>query len=182
MIYTLDFIDISNANFENTIISNAYFSNLQKSFSNDKLKKQTTASYVLLKKMLEKLGVNLDQQNILVNKYGKPYFENLSIFFNISHSKNLCVCAIAPKPIGVDIQIYSAPNAKIQDRYFDSKAQRRMKFAINKTKAFTKCWTELESELKLYSNRRFKQKHLTTFKTVQDNQKQKYIVAISFEK
>lgn len=37
-------------------------------------------------------------------KYGKPYFLNSKINFNISHSGNYTICAIGNSPIGIDIQ------------------------------------------------------------------------------
>ncbi len=183
MKYIFKTIDMTCENFQSSEIENEYFLFQFNLPVHEKLKKQTKASYVLLKDMLKNQGIDLDSQKILTNKYGKPFFADIPVFFNISHSENLCLVALSNKPIGCDIQVFSSPNQKIINRYFDKKSKRRMNCCINKTKAFTKGWTTHESTLKLFSNLRFKSgKIKTDFYQVCDSQKQKYIIAISQNK
>lgn len=173
-------LDMSCENFQDEEILNDYFLAQFNLFKNEKTKNQTKASYVLLKRLLEKKNINLDEQKILANKFGKPYFVDIPVFFNISHSENFCIVALSNKPIGIDIQILSSPNKKIEDRYFDKRSKRRMKFSTNKTKAFTEGWTTHESTLKLFSNLRFKTPNVKTkFFFIKDSQNKKYVVAVS---
>ena len=47
---------------------------------------------------------NMYDFNILKDAKGKPYFKNVPLAFNISHSQQYWVLAISDQPIGVDIQ------------------------------------------------------------------------------
>lgn len=173
-------LDMSCEKFRDEEILNEFFLMQFNLFKNEKAKDQTKASYVLLKRLLAKQNIDIDNQKILANKFGKPYFVDIPVFFNISHSENLCVATLSNKPIGIDIQIYSSPNKKIEDRYFDKRSKLRMKLSPNKTKAFTMGWTTHESTLKLFSNLRFKSQNVKTkFFFTTDSQNKKYVVAIS---
>lgn len=183
MNYCYETLDLCLIDFEHIKIDNAFFLSQYHKVSNNKLKNQIFASYLLLKNMLKKQKIDLDKCEISANKFGKPYFTTLNLFFNISHSNNLCACAISSTPIGIDIQAYSKPNRKIQQRYFNKTSKRRMFFSLNKTRSFTKGWTTYESNLKLFSNQRFNQgKTNTKFHYTTDSQNQKFIIAISVEK
>lgn len=51
----------------------------------------------------------LDMQNalkldIVKASNGKPYLRGLPIYYNISHCKGMVVCALAPCPVGVDVE------------------------------------------------------------------------------
>lgn len=177
-------IDLENQNLDNQEIKNKFFLSQYDSFHQDKMKKQTKASYVLLKQMFETLNINIDGQEIKANKYGKPYFvSDGSLFFNISHSKNLCAVAISDKPVGIDIQVVSKANKKVAKRYFDKKSLFRFKISPNKDNAFTKGWTTYESTLKLFSSLSFKSgKIKTKFYKVKDCTNSPYFVAISISK
>ena len=58
---------------------------------------------LLLKKGLEELGMVDQLQHIAYRNSGKPYLKD--VFFNISHSGNLVVCALSTKGVvGIDIE------------------------------------------------------------------------------
>ena len=61
--------------------------------------------YQLLNLALEKLQLPVGQ-NIKFNPFGKPYFDNHMIQFNLSHSGNIIVCGLSDRAIGVDVQQY----------------------------------------------------------------------------
>lgn len=48
-------------------------------------------------------GDDLEQQ-IEIMSNGKPVFKGLPIHFNISHCKGMVACALAPCPVGVDVE------------------------------------------------------------------------------
>lgn len=65
---------------------------------------------LLLKQGLEDFGIALDLNEIKYNAYGKPYFENDLIGFNITHSGNFVACILSDETttIGVDVEVIKA--------------------------------------------------------------------------
>ena len=61
---------------------------------------------LLLSHGLKDMGYYEDAlQEIYYSGNGRPFFQNLQIDFNISHSKDIIICAIAPQcKVGIDIQ------------------------------------------------------------------------------
>ena len=58
---------------------------------------------LLLQKGLNELGINAKIEHIAFQESGKPFLKN--IFFNISHTENLVVCALSTKgEIGIDVE------------------------------------------------------------------------------
>ena len=47
---------------------------------------------------------NITDRTLRYGVHGKPYLMSGDLFFNISHSNGVVVCAVADKEIGVDIQ------------------------------------------------------------------------------
>ena len=58
---------------------------------------------------------------------GKPYFTDLPVHFNVSHSGELWVCMVGDSPCGIDIQVGQEMNVrkydKIIQRYFTMNEQ-----------------------------------------------------------
>jgi hypothetical protein len=62
-------------------------------------------AYLKLKELLlDQYNIDMNKLTIIKNEYGKPYFKDLDIFFNISHSEDYFIIGLANKEIGVDIQ------------------------------------------------------------------------------
>ena len=74
---------------------------------------RTLAGAVLLKKGIEKMGVNPDVR-IKVAPKGKPYIDGF--FFNISHSGDKAVCAFGTSEIGVDIEKIKPLSERLMDK------------------------------------------------------------------
>lgn len=89
---------------------------------------------------------------IIYGKQGKPYLKNnKEYFFNLSHSGDYAVCALADFEIGIDIQIQKPMNFKICDRFFTrDEKEFIMKEAefIEREKNFYTIWTRKESYMK----------------------------------
>lgn len=58
------------------------------------------------------------KSNIVMDKYGKIYFEDNTVNFNISHSGNFVVLAVSENPIGIDIQRIRADKHRVAEKNF----------------------------------------------------------------
>lgn len=75
-------------------------------------------SLYLVEKMLDVFDIKMGQ--VCYTEYGKPYFENLDLYFNCSHSNNYIVAAISSVPLGVDIEEDRVFTDLFSDIYLDS--------------------------------------------------------------
>ena len=91
---------------------------------------------------------------IAVSENGKGRIENREgIFFNISHSKDYCVLALADEEVGVDIQEIKPLKANIPKRFFtESDNEYIDKSEEGKIERFTEVWSAKESFAKLTGN------------------------------
>ncbi|MBR6523860.1 MAG: 4'-phosphopantetheinyl transferase superfamily protein [Clostridia bacterium] len=101
-------------------------------------KNRTLAGACLLKKGLEKMGLNPDMRINEASK-GKPYVDG--VYFNISHSGDKAVCAFGTSEIGVDIE-------KIRplcERLMDKIALPSERAKISAAKQIVRLWTRKEA-------------------------------------
>ncbi|MCL2509254.1 MAG: 4'-phosphopantetheinyl transferase superfamily protein [Oscillospiraceae bacterium] len=84
---------------------------------------------------------------------GKPYISGRGdVFFNVSHSKDVCVCAVCGREIGVDVEyVRDDLPVRVAGRFFDPGEQRRLDECPKQEKArtFFTIWTQKESRVKL---------------------------------
>ncbi len=80
----------------------------------------------------------LGDREILFTKNGKPYTKDM--FFNISHSEDLVVLALADCEIGIDIEKIRDVDFKIAEKYFDK--------VVSNNEEFFDIWTKKESVIK----------------------------------
>lgn len=83
---------------------------------------------------------------------GKPELVNdSSLGFNLAHSAEFAVCAIADHPVGVDLErrrpMKNAPG--LAERWFHPEEQRRIAAAADPLAEFFRTWTMKEAALKL---------------------------------
>lgn len=77
---------------------------------------------------------------------GKPHFtDNCGIYFSLSHSGKIAVCAAAKLPVGVDVQAVKDYNEAIAKRYFTVD---EYSMAKNNDKIFTRIWARKEAVAK----------------------------------
>ena len=68
-------------------------------------KKRTVAGEMLARKAISDWCSVLPQSIVFENdEHSKPYAKGLSVHFNISHSKDMVVCAVDDKLVGIDIE------------------------------------------------------------------------------
>jgi 4'-phosphopantetheinyl transferase len=88
-----------------------------------------------------------------MNAHGKPYLPNASICFNLSHSKNWIVWAIAMNNVvGVDVEYQRGDIdlLSLAKRFFAKEEFEAIKSTkpIHRLSAFYRCWTRKESYIK----------------------------------
>ena len=86
---------------------------------------------------------------VCVGEHQKPYLKDIPIHFNLSHSGDYAVCAIADVEIGVDVECKSTFNPRIAERFFCVEEQQLLNMADDKNDMFCRLWTSKESALKL---------------------------------
>ena len=107
---------------------------------------------LLLMHGLKQKGINLMEMNYHSGANGKPYLKGRQdIYFNLSHSEDVAVCAISLWEIGCDIEKISDIRLNIAKKYFceseyDLIASQKTQEA--KREMFFRLWTLKESYIK----------------------------------
>lgn len=114
-------------------------------------KKLSIAAGELVRSAIAKeFDINPEDIRFRVDRNGKPYTESAKIEFSISHSKNIAVCAISDKPVGIDIEHVRDVNLNIAKRQFAPDEARYVfeKWDLSKQRFF-EIWTRKEAYVKL---------------------------------
>lgn len=90
---------------------------------------------------------------IATMEHGKPYLPACpQLFFNISHSRNIALIAIARHPVGIDVEFLRRPVdfAAVMRRFFseDERYDWQLNSVPNPQAAFFRGWTRKEAILK----------------------------------
>lgn len=117
-------------------------------FRFEKDKKLSAGAYLLLKKLL--LEENITNPLFKIEKYGKAYISNFeNIYFNLSHSGKMVLCAISDREVGVDIEyIDHEIDLNIAQHYFYNKEYESIMNSQNPADEFFKYWVLKESYMK----------------------------------
>ncbi len=91
-------------------------------------------------------GTDQQPPQLMHSSHGKPYLADNRSFFNLSHSDDWVVCAVANSELGVDAQIHTAYNEKIAARSFTHAEQRWLD--EDPDGRFTRLWTYKEAYIK----------------------------------
>jgi len=83
---------------------------------------------------------------------GKPYFENSSVKFNLSHSGAFAMCAVSDFDIGCDVEMIKDAGMRVAKRFFYSDEITLLENAESeedRKKLFFRLWTLKESFMKV---------------------------------
>ena len=117
-------------------------------FRFEKDKELSAGAYLLLKKLLSE--ENITNPLFKTEKYGKAYISNFeNVYFNLSHSGKMVLCAISDREVGVDIE-YSDPkiDLNIAKLYFYNGEYESIMNSQNPADEFFKYWVLKESYMK----------------------------------
>ena len=68
----------------------------------DKGKRLTLGAGIVMEAALEYAGVS--GMSVTIDPHGKPVMVGAACFFNISHTKNIAVCAVSDREVGIDVE------------------------------------------------------------------------------
>lgn len=109
--------------------------------------KQCLGAGLLLEKVLAQHGVSAD--SVRVGKDGKPEVDG--IFFNLSHSGDLVICAISDVTVGCDIEKRREVPTHLAERFFSDGEKAYLASFAGETyeREFFRLWTRKESYVKM---------------------------------
>ena len=117
-------------------------------FRFEKDKKLSAGAYLLLMKLLSEENIN--EPIFKTEKYGKAYISNHeNIYFNLSHSSKIVLCAISDMEVGADVEYINPEiDLNIAKHYFYNSEYENIMNAENKSDEFFKYWVLKESYMK----------------------------------
>lgn len=100
--------------------------------------------------LLEQLVPDFPIDKLKINDKGKPYFEDESLYFSISHSFPYIGVAVSHRQsIGLDVQTYTDKIQRIQDRFLGVEEQLLVQEDLEKITLF---WAGKEAAYKWYGD------------------------------
>ena len=128
----------------------------------------------VLQSLIPKLPCPPDQKSLRLRRAegGKPYFADLPLHFNVSHSGGYVACALSDcDEVGVDIETSNPPDErakKIAQRFF---TKDEILAVEQDPKRFPRLWTEKEAKAKFsgesVGNLLYNEKNNTNFPEIQ---------------
>lgn len=108
---------------------------------------------VLTRYILKKYyNIDLKNTELKRNQWGKPYFDEISVHFNISHSGKWVLVCFSDKPIGIDIEKIRDFKYNVANKYFSEEElfllENEDDISI-KRELFYKIWTSKEAYVKM---------------------------------
>lgn len=92
-----------------------------------------------------------EEIRLYLNEHGKPYLKtDVPLFFNISHSGELVVCAFSDTEVGVDVEKIGKERLAVAERFFHPEEVALLLKVPEKerTELFFRYWSAKESVLK----------------------------------
>ena len=115
--------------------------------NNESVKDSLTA-LILLSKLVKKLGADVDSLVLCREKNGRPYFENSSLDFSITHSHGVVAVAITDSGrVGIDVESSNMTPERAErlaQRYLSAKEAS----SLSSVEDFFSVWTEREAYVK----------------------------------
>lgn len=119
-------------------------------------RRQSLAAGALLEYLLKK-GKTKGPFFYGTTERGRPFLcssqgesrEKEGLYFSLSHTKGLAVCAVAPFPVGIDAEYVRKGREKIAKRFFHAEEQEYILSSQNPEECFFSLWTQKEAWAKL---------------------------------
>ncbi len=109
------------------------------------VKQKTAGDYLTKKAISDFCGIQPEKICIKKDLNGKPYAENASVKFNVSHGEDLVVCAVSENDIGIDIEKIRDVKFRVAERFA---TEEERAYIGNDTDRFFEIWTLKEAYFK----------------------------------
>ena len=107
---------------------------------------------ILLQKCFEKIGMGYSSVKVSYNSYGKPLSDYCNVYFNISHSDNYVVCAMARSEVGIDIEKIDADfEYRSVKNIFCSNTKNNYQWILSLTPTDNQDFPEVKAHFKLFN-------------------------------
>lgn len=103
------------------------------------------SDYLCRKAVSEFCSISPEEIVFIKNSFGKPYAENLPVYFSVSHSADMVICAVSDKEIGIDIEKIKKFNPKAAEKFATEK---ELEYICSNEKGFFEIWTLKEAYFK----------------------------------
>jgi 4'-phosphopantetheinyl transferase len=103
---------------------------------------------LLLMKGLKEFGVARELQELRFNAYGKPYFDECPVSFNISHSGNCVVCVLSSETDTIGVDVEEVKPIDINDLKNIWREEEWEQISTNDVRVFYNFWTRKEAVMK----------------------------------
>ena len=121
-----------------------FFEQIYQNLNEERKKKADALKSKLKKRQSVAAGWLLDEAKKRQENNGEE------LFFNLSHSGELAVCAIADEAVGIDVELVGMTRERVIEKCFtESEKLRLMKEHERKDELFFEIWTKKESAAKL---------------------------------
>ena len=106
---------------------------------------------LLFRGVREQFDINLEEKDIVYNTANKPFFKDNPVYFSISHSGEIAICAISNSTqIGIDIEKLTPIDIDNFRSYKLDEEWNKINLSMNKYEAFFDYWTLKEAVLKVF--------------------------------
>ncbi len=130
---------------------NIYYTECEKDFENKALEAKylkNRANALLRHVLLLETGQDILNYERKYSVHGKPYFEEISRQFNLSHTKGMVACVTGDSPVGIDCQCFRSVNIKTVKKVLTIEEQAEYEKVASKERYFANAWSFKEAFVK----------------------------------
>lgn len=114
-------------------------------------KRLSLGAECLLMKACEDFGISYHDSEVLTDSNGKPYFRDIPIHFNLSHSGDRVMCIMGNHPVGCDVERVQPVKDSLAKKCLSAEeyaVYEACETAAEQAELFFRYWTCKESYLK----------------------------------
>ncbi len=104
----------------------------------------------LLERALTAYGIKDGDREVVYGGCGKPRLKSGKLFFNLSHSGSVAVCALSESEVGVDVQKIQPRTRELMRKVATEAEYAQILNADDADEWFCRLWTAKESVMKFY--------------------------------
>lgn len=104
---------------------------------------------LLLHHGLQRMGIKHEKKNLNYTLYNKPFLEDITTKFNISHSGEMAVCVLSDQnDVGIDVELIHNINIQDFESQMTKKEWQNILLVEDENQAFFDYWTQKEAVIK----------------------------------